>query len=168
LPPLVYVAVGASESAGVGATDPLRNAWTQVFYRTALPRSTVFVNMAISGSTVADALVAQVPNAVALSPNVVTVWLNVNDILHGVTPASYESDLTRLVTSLRRGGATKVLVANTPPLDDLPAYRACLPGAPPVQGVQCAVPRALAGGSARSRGRGCPGGCLQRRTWPAS
>ena len=144
-PPLVYVAVGASESVGVGATDPRRNAWTQVFFRTALPRSAVFVNMAVPGSTVAEALAAQVPDAVALSPDVVTVWLNVNDILHGVTPASYEGDLTRLVTALRRGGATKVLVANTPPLDDLPAYRACLPGASATGGVACPVSGALAG-----------------------
>jgi lysophospholipase L1-like esterase len=127
--PLVYVAVGASESVGVGASDPLRNAWPQVFYRSALPRSAVFVNMAVSGSTVAEALAGQVPSAVAQSPDVVTVWLNVNDLIRGVTPASYEADLTKLVTALRRGGATKVLVANTPPLDDLPAYRACLPGA---------------------------------------
>jgi acyl-CoA thioesterase-1 len=143
---LVYVAVGASESVGVGATDPHRDAWTQVFFRTALPRSAVFVNMAVPGSTVAEALAAQVPQAVALLPNVVTVWLNVNDILHAVTPASYEADLTKLVTALRRGGATKVLVANTPPLDDLPAYRACLPGATTTatQGVACPVPGVLA------------------------
>jgi lysophospholipase L1-like esterase len=144
-PPLVYVAVGASESVGVGAIDTHRNAWTQVFFRTALPRSAVFVNMAVPGSTVAEALAAQVPEAVALSPDVVTVWLNVNDILHGVTPALYEADLTRLVTALRRGGATKVLVANTPPLDDLPAYRACLPGATAPQGAPCPVSGALAG-----------------------
>ena len=144
-PPLVYVAVGASESVGVGATDLLRDAWPQLFYRTGLPRSAVFVNMAVSGSTVAEALAGQVPEAVALSPDVVTVWLNVNDILHGVTPALYEADLTRLVTALRRGGATKVLVATTPPLDDLPAYRACLPGATATGGVACPVAGALAG-----------------------
>jgi len=144
-PPLVYVAVGASESVGVGATDTHRNAWTQVFFRTALPRSAVFVNMAVPGSTVADALAAQVPEAVALSPDVVTVWLNVNDILHGVTPGLYEADLTKLVTALRRGGATKVLVANRPPLDDLPAFRACLPGATAPRGVPCPVSGALAG-----------------------
>ena len=103
--------------------------------------------MAVSGSTVAEALAGQVPEAVALSPDVVTVWLNVNDILHGVTPALYEADLTRLVTALRRGGATKVLVANTPPLDDLPAYRACLPGATATatQRAACPVSGALAG-----------------------
>ncbi|HEY2668510.1 MAG TPA: SGNH/GDSL hydrolase family protein, partial [Actinomycetota bacterium] len=145
--PLVYVAVGASESVGVGATDSHRNAWTQIFFRTALPRSAVFVNMAVPGSTLAEALAAQVPEAVALSPGVVTVWLNVNDLLHAVTPSSYEADLTKLVTALRRGGATKVLVANTPPLDDLPAYRACLPGATATatQGVACPVPGPLAG-----------------------
>ena len=143
--PLLYVAVGASESVGVGASNPLRNAWPQLFYRGALPRSTVFVNMAVSGSTVADALVSQVPEAVALSPNVVTVWLNVNDILHAVTPASYEADLGRLLTALRRGGATKVLVANTPPLDDLPAYRNCLPGSASAQDVACALVRGALG-----------------------
>jgi lysophospholipase L1-like esterase len=136
--PLVYVAVGASESVGVGASDPLRNAWPQLFYRSALPRSAVFVNMAVSGSTVAEALAGQVPNAVAQSPDVVTVWLNVNDLIRGVTAASYGADLTKLVTALRRGGATKVLVANTPPLDDLPAYRACLPGTTTTVG-QCAL-----------------------------
>jgi lysophospholipase L1-like esterase len=131
----------------VGATDSHRNAWTQIFFRTALPRSAVFVNMAVPGSTLAAALAAQVPEAVALSPGVVTVWLNVNDLLHAVTPSSYEADLTKLVTALRRGGATKVLVANTPPLDDLPAYRACLPGATATatQGVACPVPGSLAG-----------------------
>jgi lysophospholipase L1-like esterase len=144
--PLVYVAVGASESVGVGASDPLRNAWPQVFYRSALPRSAVFVNMAVSGSTVAEALAGQVPNAVAQSPDVVTVWLNVNDLIRGVTAASYEADLTRLLTALRRGGSTKVLVANTPPLDDLPAYRACLPGATPAASqAPCPVSGALAG-----------------------
>jgi lysophospholipase L1-like esterase len=139
----VYVAVGASESVGVGASDPLRNAWTQVFYRSALPRSAVFVNMAVSGSTVAEALAGQVPNAVALSPDVVTVWLNVNDLIRGVPAASYEADLTKLLTALRRGGATKVLVANTPPLDDLPAYRACLPA--PATAGPCALGPGLQG-----------------------
>lgn len=126
--PLVYVAVGASESVGVGASDPLRNAWTQLFYRSALPASTVFVNMAVPGSTTAQALTDQVPPAVGQSPDVVTVWLAVNDLLHAVPVATYQAELTQLVTALRRGGATKVLVANMPPLDDLPAYQACLTG----------------------------------------
>ena len=40
--PIVYVAVGASDSVGIGASDPVTQAWPQVFYRTALPRAAVF------------------------------------------------------------------------------------------------------------------------------
>lgn len=129
-PALLYVAVGASESLGVGSTDPQQDAWPQVFLRTALPPSATFVNLAVSGSTLSEALQDQVPRAVGLAPRLVTVWLNVNDILHGVAPPAYQAQLLSLVTALRRGGATTVLVANTPPLDQLPAYQACLAGHP--------------------------------------
>jgi lysophospholipase L1-like esterase len=124
----LYVAVGASESVGQGAQDPLSEAWPQVLFRTALPRETVFVNLGVPGSTVAEAITQQGPEAARLAPALVTVWLNVNDLLTGVRPADYEKRLTKLVHQVRRGGATKVLLANTPPLDRLPAYLACIPG----------------------------------------
>jgi lysophospholipase L1-like esterase len=88
----------------------------------------VFVNLGVPGSTVAEAMTQQAPDAVRLAPALATVWLNVNDLLSGVSPGDYERRLAGLVHQLRRGGATKVLLANTPPLDQLPAYRACLPG----------------------------------------
>ena len=124
-PPLLYVAVGASESVGVGTERPLRQAWTQVFFRSALPRQATFVNLGIPGATVAGALDRQVPEALALRPDLVTVWLNVNDLVDGVTPGKYERDLGQLVHRLRRNGATQVLVANTPELDRLPDYVRC-------------------------------------------
>ena len=133
-PPVLYVAVGASETVGIGADEPLREAWTQVLYRTAMPQQARFVNLGIPGATVRDALRSELPYARSLEPDVVTVWLNVNDIVAGVSPASYESDLTRLLTQLRAGGARRILVANTPPVQHLPSYRACLPdptGGPP-------------------------------------
>ncbi len=135
-PPLLYVAVGASETVGIGADEPLRDAWPQVLYRTALPRSATFVNMGIPGATVADALERELPDAVALEPDLATVWLNVNDIIAGVTPSEFERDLGTLVHTLRRGGATRVLVANAPPLDRLPAYLACRPD-PPAAAPPC-------------------------------
>jgi acyl-CoA thioesterase I len=124
----LYVAIGASESVGEGADDRLSQAWPQVLFRTALPRETVFINLAVPGSTVADALTQQVPEAVRMAPAMVTVWLNVNDLLAGVRPSDYERRLETLVKQLRRGGSTKVLLANTPPLDHLPSYQACLSG----------------------------------------
>lgn len=129
----MYVAVGASESVGYGASDPRNDAWPVVFARAALPPGTAFVNLGIPGATVARALQDELPRASALepAPTLATVWLNVNDLIALVPPAAYEADLARLVGSLRRGGATRVLVANTPPLDRLPVYLACRPNPPP-------------------------------------
>ena len=122
------MAIGSDDSIGAGTTDPLLDAWTQLFYRRALRRSAVFYNMAESGSTTEQALADQVQPALSLNPTVVTVWLNVTDVFAGVSPVSYGSSLKALVTALRRQGTATVLVANTPPLSQLPGYRACLSG----------------------------------------
>jgi len=126
--PIVYVAVGASETIGFGSDEPLRDSWPRVLFRTALPPSAVFVNMGIPGATVSRALSDELPQAVTVRPALATVWLNVNDLVAGVDPASYERDLRTLVHDLRAGGATRVLVANVPPIDRLPAYLACRAG----------------------------------------
>ncbi len=123
--PIVYVAVGASETTGFGADEPLRDSWPRVLYRTALPPSAVFVNMGIPGATVTEALRDELPQALTVHPALATVWLNVNDIVAGVPASDFERDLGTLVRSLRANGATRVLVANVPPLDELPAYLAC-------------------------------------------
>lgn len=144
--PIVYVAVGASESVGMGADRPLDQAWPVVLHRTALPPRSELVNLGVPGATVADALRTQVPAALVRRPGLVTVWLNVNDILRGVPVAAYERQLAGLVHTLRRGGAA-VLVANTPAFDLLPVYQACravgagspncpLPGAGPASPAQ--------------------------------
>lgn len=125
--PLTYVAVGASETVGVGADDPTRQAWPRVLRDTELPGST-YVNVGVSGATVRGALAAQVPRALAAEPDLVTVWLAVNDITTLVPVRAYERQLRRLVHRLRRAGEAEVLVANVPDLWRLPAYRACRPG----------------------------------------
>jgi len=133
-PALTYVAIGASETLGFGADDPVRQGWTQVFYRTALPRATTQVNLGIPGATVQEALEREVPEARQLHPDVVTVWLNVNDLLEGVSPSAYEDQLRILLSDLRGNGGPTVLVANTPPLDLLPRFVRCEPFAPSPRG----------------------------------
>lgn len=139
-PPETYVAVGASESVGVGADRPLVEAWPRVFYRTALERNTVFVSAGVEGSTVAEALDEQLPLALELAPTVVTVWLNVNDLAAGVPVATYEEQLSRLVRTLRQDGQARVLIANTPPVDQLPSFQS-LAGSrfPPLDGIRTLV-----------------------------
>lgn len=118
----LYVAVGASDAVGVGARRPRREAWPRLLHRHAFAAGTRFVNLGVSGATVATALTGQVPRAEALAPDVVTIWLVVNDIVAGVAVDAYEAQLDELVRRLRRDGATGVLVGNCPYLDRLPVY----------------------------------------------
>jgi lysophospholipase L1-like esterase len=115
-PPQVYVAIGSDETVGTGSERPLLEAWPRVLFRTALDQSTVFVNAATEGSTVAQALDEQLPVANELQPTLVTVWVNRWDVVAGVPVEAYERQLADLVRALRRGGETQVLVANVPPL----------------------------------------------------
>jgi lysophospholipase L1-like esterase len=140
--PVVYAAIGASETYGIGATDRYRQAWPQVFFNDVLPKSAVLYNFGIPGATTAQALQDEVPAAIAVHPTVVTVWLNVNDLIRGMSAADYAAQLRQLLHALRRGGQTQVLVANTPDLGQLPAYRACLPNAP-AGGPVCVIPNGL-------------------------
>jgi lysophospholipase L1-like esterase len=133
-PAFTYVAIGASETLGFGATDPVRQAWTQVFYRSALPRAATMVNLGIPGATVEEALQQEVPEAERLHPKVVTVWLNVNDIIRGVPVATYQSELGGLLRDLRDTGSPTILVANTPPLGGLLRFTRCQPFAPSATG----------------------------------
>jgi acyl-CoA thioesterase-1 len=150
----VYVAVGASETVGVGADDPATEAWPRVLHERALPGSR-FVDVGVSGSTLQAALAAQLPEALIARPDVVTVWLAVNDAVAGVPVARYERQLARLVRALRQGGRAVVLVGNVPDLWRLPAYRACLPGSGgrPVDGVRCQLPVVPARAQVKARVR---------------
>lgn len=123
-PPSVYVAVGASETTGTGSDQPLRDGYTYVLHRTALPEGAVFVNMGIPRATVAQALNEEMNQALSVKPSLVTVWLNLNDLVRGVAVDDYEAQLDTLVKGLRAGGSVRVLVANTPALDTLPAFTA--------------------------------------------
>lgn len=137
----VYVAVGASETVGIGGDDPTNDAWPQVLARRALPPGTRPFVLGMIGATVDGATNRQLPEAQVLKPTLVTVWLNVNDLLAGVTPETYEFRLTRLLAALRAAGKPRVLVANTPPLDHLPAYLACRPDPP--AGSRCLLGEGL-------------------------
>jgi acyl-CoA thioesterase I len=118
----LYVAIGASDAVGVGARRPAREAWPKLLHQQAFGGGTRFVNLGVSGSTVADALVEQLRRAERLAADVVTVWLVVNDIVAGVPVDAYEAGLDELVGRLQRGGAERLLVGNAPYLERLPAY----------------------------------------------
>ncbi|MBV8951256.1 MAG: SGNH/GDSL hydrolase family protein, partial [Actinobacteria bacterium] len=123
-PPLAYVALGGGEVLGDGTDDSLRDAWPQVLFRTALPRSATLVNFASSGATVDDLANRQVPLALATHPGLVTISL-FDDLFDGMSVATYEHTLQTAVHQLRTSGA-RVLLGNIGLFDQRPGYRACV------------------------------------------
>ena len=139
--PLTYVAMGASETAGVGTDRPERDSFPQQLLARLGPGAVLY-DLGIPGETTSAALTDELPAALAERPDLVTVFFNVDDLVAGVSPQDFQAHLDRIVGSLRSGGHARVLVANTPPLDQLPAFAACEQHLPacPVRGA--AIPTA--------------------------
>jgi lysophospholipase L1-like esterase len=116
-----YVAIGASDTVGVGATDPATGSWPA---RVAMlmPPGSAFVNLGVSGSIALQARTAQLPGAIAQRPTVVSIWLAVNDMNATIEPASFASDLGAIVDALVAGTEAKIFVGNVPDVRTVPAY----------------------------------------------
>jgi lysophospholipase L1-like esterase len=119
--PVTYVAIGASDAVGIGASDPETQGWVPRF-GTRLGQNVHVVNLGVSGSTLAQALDEQAGPAVDAQPDVVTVWLAVNDLTARVPLNTYAANLDTLLGDLDTTHA-RVLVGNVPDLSSLGAYR---------------------------------------------
>jgi lysophospholipase L1-like esterase len=117
-----YVAIGASDTVGVGATDPATGSWPARIARL-LPPGSAFVNVGVSGSVALQARTAQLPGAIAQRPTVVSIWLAVNDMNATIEPASFANDLGAIVDALVSGSEAKIFVGNVPDLRPVPAYK---------------------------------------------
>src|SRR6202163_4445139 len=125
-PARTYVAIGASDSVGIGANDPATEGWVPRFGARLGPDVEV-VNLGVSGATLAQALDEQLGPAVDAQPDVVTVWLAVNDLNARVPLERYAADLDTLLGQLEPTHA-RVLVGNVPDLGRLAVYRGVDPG----------------------------------------
>jgi lysophospholipase L1-like esterase len=119
--PLTYVAIGASDAVGVGAANPETDGWVPRL-GTRLGPDVHIVNLGVSGSTLSQAVQEQLGPALDADPDVVTVWLAVNDFNAQVPLESYAADLDTLLGQLETTHA-RVLVGNIPDLGALAAYR---------------------------------------------
>lgn len=105
---------------GVGADDPETEGWATVFH-SRLPEGSVLVKLGVSGSTAEEAIVEQVPQAEQLSPDIVTIWLVINDLRAEVSLEGYRSHLDQIVGRMAKTGAV-VLVGNMPDLVGMPDF----------------------------------------------
>src|SRR5262249_52392494 len=100
-----YLAVGASRTGGAGVRRPPprpADARPRLVSTVPPPRAAPFVGLGTPSATTELALAREVPQALALHPTVVTVWLNVNDLVTGVPADRYEDLLDQVVHQLRQ------------------------------------------------------------------
>jgi len=116
-----YVAIGASDSVGEGARDPVMGSWTARL-AALLPSGSTFRNVAVSGSLADQARIEQLPSALRERPTVVTIWLAVNDLNAEVAPSAHAAALGGIVDALVRNTRARIFVGTVPDLRAVPAY----------------------------------------------
>lgn len=119
---LTYVAIGASDTFGLGADDPQTQSWPDDLAMK-LGSGVRLVNLGVPGITLHQALNVEIPVAIDAHPNLVTIWLAVNDLANAVPVANYTHDLDLLISRVQRANIhTHIIIANVPDLTLLPYF----------------------------------------------
>jgi acyl-CoA thioesterase I len=117
--PIVYVALGDSTGAGVGATNGGYVARLFKRLEERRPESRL-ENLCVSGATTADVLRGQLQRGVAADPDVVTVGIGINDIGHGLTLDQFSQNYEEILRTLKEQTRAEIVVANLPDVSSAP------------------------------------------------
>ena len=117
--PIVYVALGDSTGAGVGATD---GGYVARLFRRMEPLrpNSELINLCVSGATTSDVLRNQLEKGLTRHPNLVTVGIGINDIGHGFSPEQFSRNYEEILTRLKRGTNARIVVTNIPDISSAP------------------------------------------------
>ena len=119
---LTYVAIGASDTFGIGADDPQTENWPTDL-AAQLGSGVQLINLGVPGITAHQAIKVELPVALDAHPDLVTIWLAVNDIIDHVPVASYAHDLDQILTRLQAiNPGMRIVVGNVPDLTLLPYF----------------------------------------------
>jgi lysophospholipase L1-like esterase len=118
--PIVYVALGDSTGAGVGARDG-GGYVARLFKRIEERRpGSKLNNVCVSGATTADLVRAQLERGVALNPDLVTVGIGINDIGHGLSLEEFSKNYETILSTLKEKTHAQIVVANIPDISTAP------------------------------------------------
>src|SRR5689334_3426203 len=110
---LIYVALGDSTGAGVGA---VHGGYVARLHRRILGErpSAQLENLCVSGATTAGVLRGQLDIGVAKNPQLVTLGIGINDISHGVPLAQFAQNYEQILRTLIQKTKARVVVSNVP------------------------------------------------------
>lgn len=118
----LYVALGDSTGVGVGARDG-RGFVARLYERLRDDDPGLrLLNLSVSGATSEGVVTRQLPRTMAVAPTIATVFIGINDLLQGVTPEAFGSNVERVATSFA-ARRIPTLFCTLPNLSFAPATR---------------------------------------------
>ncbi|HEV2834848.1 MAG TPA: SGNH/GDSL hydrolase family protein [Pyrinomonadaceae bacterium] len=117
--PIVYVALGDSTGAGVGA---VQGGYVARLYTRLLEQrpGSQLVNFCVSGATTEDVLRGQLARGVGKEPQLVTLGIGINDIGHGVRIEQFAENYDRILSALKEKTQARIVVTNIPDISSAP------------------------------------------------
>lgn len=123
--PIVYVALGDSTGAGVGAVN---GGYVLRLYKRMLQHrpGSQLANLCVSGATTADVLRGQLDNAVEKNPQFITLGIGINDIGHRVPLERFAENYDRILSTLTEKTQARIVVTNIPDISSAPLFPSSL------------------------------------------
>lgn len=119
-----YVAIGASDATGIGASPITRGYAFQIEEQLdQMCGDTELINLGIPGAEADEIQNVAPPVADEVNPELITVWVGNNDLVGGRTVESFESDLRSILQSLRAETSAAIFVGNISDLTLLPTFQ---------------------------------------------
>jgi acyl-CoA thioesterase-1 len=117
--PIVYVALGDSTGAGVGARDG--GYVLRLFRRIEEQRpGSKLVNLCVSGATTTDVLRDQLEKSVTAKSNLVTLGIGINDVGHNMSIEEFSTNYDTILSTLRSRTSARIVVTNLPDISSAP------------------------------------------------
>ena len=122
---ITYLAIGASDAAGVGA-DPLTRGYV---FRIAEALDERVVQVFLTPLAIPGATAEQLDGALELflasevEPNLVTVWTGPNDLIRGDDAGDFEDEIAEIFERLRDRTDGLIVAGNIPDLTQLPRFQ---------------------------------------------
>ena len=121
---VLYVALGDSTVEGVAASSRERNYVSLIYERLrARYPAARLENLGRGGAVSNDVLTAQLPRAIDLRPDLVTLSVGPNDITTGVAAEAYDRNVDEILRRLTRDTRAVIVVNLLPDLTVTPRFR---------------------------------------------
>lgn len=121
---LRYVAFGASDVVGLGASDPAKEGWAPVsadLLGERLGRRIDLTKVGVLARTAAQMREFDLEKVVEAKPEVVVLWTGANDLRSGVALPDFREDYGAILDAIAATKA-RLYVLNVPDLDRLPFF----------------------------------------------